>query len=302
MIKYIALGLLLYAQVSLAQNKADSLFSTAPNILLPEIKKPEKTLPDSSLQKGSNLTGEQPQGLLSEQPAVHSPKKIYLQPLVTPALLVGFGFLTLGNPEFLESNEGFQRVLTGQFANFHSRVDNYTRYVPLAAVYGLNLTGVKGKHGVVSLSLIFALSSFLNNTITKNLKQITKEHRPDFPSMDAFPSQHTSTAFTNAEILHQEFKDQSGWYSIGGYSFAIATGALRMLNNRHWLSDVMAGAGVGILSTRLAYFIYPWLHNTINLDRMVKDKISLLPMYQDGSYGLSLKLKVDKKQNVRKKG
>jgi hypothetical protein len=85
----------------------------------------------------------------------------------------------LGNPEFLESNEGTQRIITEEFAGFHSGLDNYTRYVPLAAVYGLNLAGVKGQHDFVNLSLIFALSSLLNNTITQHLKQITKEHRPD---------------------------------------------------------------------------------------------------------------------------
>ena len=101
-----------------------------------------------------------------------------------------------------------------------------------------------------------------------------------------------STAFANAEIIHQEFKDRSAWYSVAGYSLAVSTGAMRMLNNRHWLSDVVAGAGVGILSTRLAYVIYPWLHKKINLTRLGKGNLLVTPMYQQGSYGMNMALLV----------
>jgi membrane-associated phospholipid phosphatase len=54
-----------------------------------------------------------------------------------------------------------------------------------------------------------------------------------------------------AEFMHQEYKDQSVWYSIAGYTAATATGVLRMYNVRHWFSDVVAGAGIGILGTKL---------------------------------------------------
>ncbi|GEO07114.1 hypothetical protein AAE02nite_47780 [Adhaeribacter aerolatus] len=292
MIKYIFLGLLLYAPGCLVPLKANSLATAINYNNLTDTLKQNPATPDSLLPQATIFLRQEPLPIPPEIKAAGSFKKNYLQPLAAPALLVGYGFLSLGNPEFLETNEGFQRVIAEQYTGFHSGLDNYTRYVPLGAVYGLNLAGVKGQHDLVNLSLIFAISSFLNNTITKNLKRISRERRPDFPSLDAFPSQHTSTAFANAEILRQEFKNQSGWYGVGGYSFAVATGALRMLNNRHWLSDVMAGAGVGILSTRLAYVIYPWLCENISLSQFKKENIQLTPMYQNGSYGLSLGLKV----------
>ena len=292
MIKYIVLGLFLYAPAGLAQTQVDTLTSTISLNNLTETINQDLGAQDNTFPKATILLNQPSRSLPPEIKAAGLFKKNYLHPLTAPALLVGYGFLSLGNPEFLETNEGFQRVISDQFTNFHSGVDNYTRYVPLAAVYGLNLAGVKGQHNLVNLSLIFALSSLLNNTLTKNLKQISKERRPDFPSLDAFPSQHTSTAFANAELLRLEYKNQSGWYGVGGYSFAVATGVLRMLNNRHWLSDVMAGAGVGILSTRLAYIIYPWLRENISLPHSGKENILLAPVYQDGSYGLSLGLKV----------
>ena len=292
MIKYVVLALLLYSQVSLSQTREDSLNSRVNGFSPPEIGSPGKLVQDNFKQEESRLIGEEPHNLVPGPPALGGIKISYLRPLVSPAILLGFGFLSLGNPEFLESNEGFQRVLSGQFADFHSGLDNYTRYVPLAAVYGLNLSGIKGRNNVFHLSLIFALSGLINNTLTQQIKGLTRERRPDALSFDAFPSRHTSTAFANAEIMHKEFKDKSACYSIAGYSLAVATGSMRMLNNRHWLSDVVAGAGVGILSTRLAYVIYPWLQKKINLTRLVKGNMLVTPMYQQGSYGLNMALLV----------
>ena len=63
-------------------------------------------------------------------------------------------------------------------------------------------------------------------------------------------------AFMAATMLHKEYgTTRSPWYSIGGYTVATATAVSRMLNNKHWLSDVMVGAGIGILSTEVGYFL-----------------------------------------------
>ena len=70
------------------------------------------------------------------------------------------------------------------------------------------------------------------------------------------PSGHTATAFAGAELLRLEYKEVSPWYGFAGYVVATATGTLRVLNNRHWVSDVVAGAGFGILSARLSYLIF----------------------------------------------
>lgn len=57
-----------------------------------------------------------------------------------------------------------------------------------------------------------------------------------------------------ATILHKEYGvTRSPWYSVGGYAIASGVGLMRVLNNRHWISDVMVGAGVGIISTELGY-------------------------------------------------
>jgi membrane-associated phospholipid phosphatase len=72
---------------------------------------------------------------------------------------------------------------------------------------------------------------------------------------------------------------------VAGYAVAFTTGYLRMYNNKHWLSDVVAGAGVGILSTDLAYFLYPKIKKFF-----VKEKSSstmAIPFYYQGIIGLS---------------
>jgi len=281
MIKYFVLGLFFCGQVSLAQTNSDSSLAVTPDSL-----KPEKRLDLNTIllhQLSAPALCAIPVGLSAK-------RKQLKQALVTPGLLMGWGFLTLNNPEYLESNEAVQEEITEHYPGFHTKIDNYTQYAPLAAVYGLNLTGVKGKNNLVNLSIIYALASFINGTISKNLKTLTREQRPDFPSYDAFPSQHTSTAFSNAELMRLEYKNKSAWYGAAGYSFAVATGSMRMLNNRHWLSDVVAGAGVGILSTRLAYVIYPWLREKVKLVHSRKNKMMLVPMCQDGSFGVSLGL------------
>ena len=98
----------------------------------------------------------------------------------------------------------------------------------------------------------------------KNLTNIT---RPD-GTATAFPSGHTAQAFLAASIVHTEFRDKSQWYGIGAYTIATSVAAYRMINNKHWQSDVVAGAGFGILSAHLAYLTHRnrWGRKSIGRD------------------------------------
>ena len=85
-----------------------------------------------------------------------------------------------------------------------------------------------------------------------SVKVLTNIDRPD-GTPTAFPSGHTAQAFLAASIVHTELRAKSPWYGIGAYTIATSVAVLRMINDRHWESDVFAGAGFGILSAHLAY-------------------------------------------------
>jgi membrane-associated phospholipid phosphatase len=92
-----------------------------------------------------------------------------------------------------------------------------------------------------------------------------------------------------AEFLYQEYKDVSPWYGIAGYVVATGTGLFRMYNNRHWFSDVVAGAGFGILSTKVAYWIYPWMKEKF-LKTKRKYSGMAMPFYNGKQAGVGLVL------------
>jgi membrane-associated phospholipid phosphatase len=121
------------------------------------------------------------------------------------------------------------------------------------------------------------------------LKHTIQEPLPDDPTKKgygSFPSGHTAEAFMAAEFLWQEYRGRSPWYGIAGYACAAATGYLRLYNNQHWFSDVVAGAGIGIGSTKLAYWIYPKIKKALFKDKPVNALI--LPTYRDRAWGLAL--------------
>ena len=140
--------------------------------------------------------------------------------------------------------------------DFHSEIDNYTQFSGIALTAGLKMAGVEGRSSwprlfASSLASYAVMAGFVNG-----IKYTASEMRPDGTTRNSWPSGHTATAFVGATILHKEYGlTRSPWYSIAGYTVATATGVMRVLNNRHWISDVLSGAGIGILSTELAYGI-----------------------------------------------
>lgn len=154
-----------------------------------------------------------------------------------------------------EQNTHF-RTLRNRFEPaFHKRYDDYTQYVPLAATWGLKAAGVQGRSSWGELAVSNAFSAVLMAGMVNGLKYTVREWRPDHSTRNSFPSGHTATAFLCTTILHKEYGMKSPWYSIGGYTLAGLTGVTRQLNNRHWIGDVLVGAGIGILSADLGYFL-----------------------------------------------
>jgi len=138
--------------------------------------------------------------------------------------------------------------------DFKTEIDNYTQFFGPALATGLKIGGLEGRSDwgryITSAGMSYAFMALFVNSI----KYTAKEMRPDGSTRNSWPSGHTATAFVGATILHKEYgMTRSPWYSVAGYSVATATGIMRVLNNRHWVSDVLSGAGIGIVSGELAY-------------------------------------------------
>ena len=143
---------------------------------------------------------------------------------------------------------------TQLLTDFKTGIDDYTQFFGPAMVVGLKLGGYEGRSDWPRLLSSAAASYAIMAVLVNGIKYSAKEMRPDGSTANSWPSGHTATAFVGASLLHKEYGlTRSPWWSVAGYGVATATGVMRVLNNRHWISDVISGAGIGIMSTELGY-------------------------------------------------
>lgn len=161
----------------------------------------------------------------------------------------------------LVSGFATQYYVAGQFKDlrdayvptFRYKYDDYLQYTPAAAMLIIKACGVKGRSSWGRMLVSDAFSVALMAVAVNGLKYSVQTMRPDGSTPNSFPSGHTATAFMAAAMLDKEFGCVSPWISVGGYVVATTVGVSRILNNRHWISDVLAGAGIGILSVEFGY-------------------------------------------------
>ena len=133
--------------------------------------------------------------------------------------------------------------------------DDYLQYSPGVLMLGLKIGGYDGRSSWGRMIVSDAFSAAVMTASVCALKYSVSRERPDGSSYDSFPSGHAAKSFMLAAMLHEEYGWRSPWFSLGGYAAAAATGAMRVANDRHWASDVIAGAVIGIASVKLGYFI-----------------------------------------------
>ncbi len=218
--------------------------------------------------------------------------------LVPPAALVGYGVASFYiKPMRRLDRYVFKEAQEHNFV-FKRHFEDYFQYAPPVLVYGLNLAGVHGKNTFIDRTLIYVMAQGMMSFSLYALKHSTHRLRPDGSDRLSFPSGHTANAFAGAEFMAQELGGVSPYYSVVGYAFATTTGVFRIYHQDHWLSDVIAGAGFGILATKGAYLLYPYIRNALfksktsenKVDEKHKDNMSstlLLPSYQNGALGLT---------------
>jgi hypothetical protein len=209
---------------------------------------------------------------------------------IIPAALIASGTIMMFETdadEFFLSNFEVREERNENFFNFSNHLDDYLQHVPSATTFILSVSGVKGKHDLPNQIALYVKSELVMLTAVYALKYSVGESRPDTGQKNSFPSGHTAQAFTAATFLSREYGYKSIWISVGAYTAATTVGVFRMLNNRHWVSDVLVGAGIGILSTNLVYSTHRnrWGNNhktsTLRVD----------PFSAYGSNGVSLRYK-----------
>jgi membrane-associated phospholipid phosphatase len=199
--------------------------------------------------------------------------------------MIAYGFAAAKTDVFLDLSEAVKEEVWDDHPHSLTHLDNYLQYAPAAAVYVLNFAGIKGEHNLVDRSILFFMSNVIMEGFVSGLKGLTHEIRPNGSGDLSFPSGHTAEAFLSAAFLMEEYKSRSPWYGIAGYAVAGSVGALRIYNNKHWLNDVVAGAGFGIASTRISYWLYPKLKRILfhraNIAKMI------FPTYNQQAIGLA---------------
>ena len=173
--------------------------------------------------------------------------------------------------------------------NFKHRThsEDYLQVAPLITTYGLDFIGVKAKHHFGERMFLTASSYLIMLVSIRTLKKNTSIQRPDKSDHFAFPSGHTATAFVGAHLLYKEYKDVSPWIGFAGYAVAGYTGAMRVVNKRHWVSDIIAGAGFGVLSVEISYLILPIFQNIVGIKDHDKSLIAT-PVIGRDHFGFGL--------------
>ncbi len=178
---------------------------------------------------------------------------------------------------------------TQLLTDFKTGIDDYTQFFGPAMVVGLKLGGYEGRSDWPRLLASAGLSYAIMAGFVNGIKYSAKEMRPDGSTANSWPSGHTATAFVGASLLHKEYGlTRSPWWSVAGYGVATATGVMRVLNNRHWISDVMSGAGIGIMSTELGYALCDLLFKQKGLLRNDLMMDSEKPSFFSVSMGVGL--------------
>lgn len=201
---------------------------------------------------------------------------IVLRLVIAAALFSGAG--SVCHAQYAGGAAGFDSSIRtlkyNAVGDFQYGVDDYVQYLPAAGVIGMKaLIKAEGYHSRSSWGRMIVSDAFSVAAMAaavNGIKYTVRRPRPDGSSRNSFPSGHTATSFMAAAMLHEEYGWRSPWFSFGGYAVASAVGLSRIINDRHWTSDVIAGAVIGMASVKFGY----WLADLIFRDRYIDSDYS----------------------------
>lgn len=184
--------------------------------------------------------------------------KRYLKPsaFIVPGTFIVYGGLKpfVNGIENLDTN--IMSNVRKNHPGFHTNAADYIMWAPSASVYVMDALKVKTRHNFFEHLIIDAASIVITGGLGYGMRLITKNIKVYNENGTKFPSGHVANAFRGAEIFHQELNERNKVLSYSGYVVATAVAVLRIYDKDHLLSEVLAGAGLGILSTKLTYLIF----------------------------------------------
>lgn len=211
--------------------KADSAPAVGPDL--------SRFLPPEDFERdGRRTLGQFPKNLGRSFVGVFSGDN--LAPFIVGASVSGTAFI-------LDSHA--QSAMVGQAPALSvaaSKAGGLTYMVPASlALFAAGRFAENGRFRAFSYDVTQAL--VVNAVYTDVLKRVTSRTRPDGSDQLSFPSGHASTAFAWATVAHSHY----GWKAgVPSYLAASAISLSRISNNKHNLSDVLAGATIGIITGR----------------------------------------------------
>ncbi len=210
------------------------------------------------------------------------------QQLIVPGILMFSGLVCAIDYEN-SLNRSVNDAMTNLCKGKTCKIDDYLRFVPSATHLLLGSVGIKSKHNFKERFLISATSHAAMLIMGYGLKYAIHEKRPDMTDNHSFPSGHVAMAFTGAELLRQEYGTA---YGIAGYALASGVAFLRLYNNRHWFNDILMGAGIGILSAKIGYWMLPLERKLFKINKKSNNTstIAIMPTYNpiDKAYMMSV--------------
>lgn len=129
-----------------------------------------------------------------------------------------------------------------------------------AAALGVYVIGrVAHAPRMASLGADLVRGQIVGGILADGVKVVAKRTRPDGGKY-SFPSGHTEAAFVTATVIERHF----GWKAgVPAYALAAYIGASRLAEYRHFTSDVLFGAGIGMVAGRATTF--ERAHSTISI-------------------------------------
>lgn len=208
-------------------------------------------------------------------------------------LLLPTALLTIGiGGYYLDGYNGMNNNVNDGINTWRGRryfhADDYLQYLPAVTYISLGFLRGTAKHPFRE-RLTVSITAYLTMAAMTNAGKYTfKEKRPDSTARNSFPSGHTATVFTGAELMRIEY---GKWAGIASYTVAAGVAFLRLYNGRHWLNDVLAGAGIGILSARVGYWMLPLYRKWFGWGKDGPSKtIAIMPEYISDSKNIGISM------------